>query len=205
MLKLTADEMTKLAYCEGKARTMGALGLPSETIKEAFVSDGIRPELAEEMTKEAFWGLIARGIIGAGRAIGPRAASLVARGAARGGTLGKGMQGIGQLGRKAGTGLRRAGGALARSPGQALWGGAKEFGKGAIFMGGKGVGGTLGKGAFGTMMGSTLLGPGQASMPQVAGGGMMSGGYGGAGMGAMGYGGGGMLRSPWTNPYPAGF
>lgn len=156
----------------------------------ALAELGLAKEAAEEMAKEAWLGAaagaIGRGIAGVGGGIASRGAAQTAKGfgkmmaparaglAGRAGQMGaQAQRGLGALGTRAGTGMEQAGRAFAASPGKALWGGAKNFGQGAMLMGGKGVGGALGKGAFGASMYSTLAGPGQPQMPQAYGGSMM--------------------------------
>jgi hypothetical protein len=161
-----------------------ALGRAQALVKLGFNEAHIVAHLeAQGLTKEAVWGLIGRGIAGLGGRLASRGAAQTARGfgrmmaparaglAGRAGQLGaQAQRGLGSLGTRAGTGIEQAGRAFAASPAKALWGGAKNFGQGALFMGGQGVGGALGKGAFGLSTYNMMAGPGQAQAPQAYGG-----------------------------------
>lgn len=149
----------------------------------ALAELGLAKEATDEMSKEAIWGAIGRGIAGLGGRLASRGAAQTARGfgkmmaparaglAGRAGQVGaRAQQSLGSLGTQVGTGIGQAGRAFAANPGRALWGGAKNFGAGAMTMQGRGLGGALGKGAFGASMYGMLSGPGQPQMPQAYGG-----------------------------------
>ena len=170
--------MEKRAYYIGKAQALRTLGFTEETVKTAFVQEGLSVDTAQFLIKEAFWGtaasLLGRGILGAGRMLAGGAGRLAAGGAARaaapgvgraGQLLGKGMQTAGQLGQKAGRGISRSGIAFARNPAKAVGKGAWNFGQGAMMGQGGGMGGTLGKGMFGYQVANMMAPGGQT--PQV--------------------------------------
>lgn len=168
----------------GQADALAKLGFPEDRISGTLVTQGLTKEAADEMVKEAALGaLIGGGLRAAGRFLAPRAANLARAGASRAmapaqagarGLLGRGLAGaqrtVGQMGLKAGRGLASSGRAFQQAPLGTLGRGAVEAGKGALFMGGKGIGGTLGKGMFGASMYGALSGPGQVQTPQAYGG-----------------------------------
>lgn len=187
MMEKFANDMEKVAYYVGRARAYRSIGFPEEQIKLAFVNDGFSPEIADALVKEATgWGsLIGKGLRWGAQQLGRGAGALRrnVRGAeaARGfvdlgskAPLGERAMGFGakQLGRAAG-GLQAASRGMTAAPLQTLGRGAIETGKGALFMGGKGIGGTLGKGMFGASMIGMARGGGQPQMPQAYGGSMM--------------------------------
>jgi len=181
-MKKFASEMEKHAYYVGKARAYHTAGLTEGMIKRAFVDDGFSAHDADALVKLAILGAIGRGVIAGGRALTRGGSQLVGQAGkawmgGQGGSAGmlgaRALGGLGQLGQKAGRGLSRAGVAFARNPAAATGKGALEAGKGMLYGGGKGVGGALGKGAFGYSMYSMLKGPGQVQMPQAYGGSMM--------------------------------
>ena len=129
---------------------------------------------------QSFWGTAIGGALrGAGRLLAGKGANLARAGATRAGAtragaatgagaqgiLGKGLGGaqkvLGRAGLQAGRGLASSGRALAANPAGALWGGTKNFGSGAMMLQGKGLGGALGKGAFGLTAYNALSGPGK--------------------------------------------
>ncbi len=176
--------MNKLADYRllGKADALVKLGFSQDFVTAALVDAGMPKEAAEGLTKEAIYGQIGRGIaslgsklLGGAAKIAPMSATRAAPAAT--GLLGRGVtaaRGAGSaLGQRAGQGLQQAGTAFAANPAKALWGGAKNFGSGAMTMQGKGLGGALGKGAFGASMYGMLSGPGQVQAPQAYGGSML--------------------------------
>lgn len=191
----TYQGMSKLAHQAGVTSVLGQLGL----------SDG--------MEKDAVIGAIVRGLAGAGKFLATKGVGLARAGAARAGaegagTLAKGVGGaqgfVGRMGAGVGRNLSSAGYAFGRNPMGTVGRGALNFGKGAIGMGGKGIGGKLGTGTFAASMGSMLLSPGGTPMPRVAQGAAGMQGM-GAGASQMGYGGSVMRTNPWTNPYAGGY
>ena len=170
---------------QGKADAFTSMGLSPEVVSALLVQDGMSKEAADAMIKEALpiAGLIGGGLRAAGKFLAPRAANLARAGASKAmaparagaqGLLGRGaagaQQAIGRAGLQAGRGLASAGRAFQAAPMRTLGRGAMEAGKGALFMGGKGLGGTVGKGIFAGTMASSLMGPGQVQMPQAYGG-----------------------------------
>jgi hypothetical protein len=197
--------MEKLSthYLLGQAQAFMHMGIPEEQVKVAFEQRyGLSSADAESLVKEANpLALLGAGIRFGGRALAGGAANLARRGGAQlmkgniskafnptmlgraGGLMRQGlggtMQAVGRTGLKAGRGLASSGRAFQAAPLQSLGRGAVEAGKGALFMGGKGVGGVIGKGMFGASMASMLGGGGgqqgtpQMQMPQPYGGSMM--------------------------------
>jgi hypothetical protein len=158
------------------------LGFAPEIISSVLEADGMTKEAAEGMTKEAIYAQIGRGIASLGSKLLGGAAKLAPMSATRAAPaatslLGKGVttaRGVGSAAaQRAGQGLQAAGRAFAANPAKALWGGAKNFGSGAMMMQGKGLGGALGKGAFGASMYGMMSGPGEAQLPQAYGGSVM--------------------------------
>lgn len=174
----------------GKATALVKLGFAEGYVAASLEADGLSKEAAESLTKEAFLGAaagaIGRGIAGLGGRLASRGAAQTAKGfgrmmtparaglAGRAGQMGaQAQRGLGSLGTRAGTGIQQAGQAFAKNPMSTLWGGAKNFGSGAMTMQGRGLGGALGKGAFGASMYGMMSGPGQPQMPQAYGGSMV--------------------------------
>ncbi len=181
MEKVSHEDMVKVARHVGVARAFIDHGYQPETVKYAFVEQGYSQEYAEGVVKEAFgplggflgriggWaGRAASGIGGKG-GLAKTVGAWGNKGFQMGGTRGKIQQWLGQKGTQALRGTQKGLSAFEASPGKALWGGAKNFGQGALFMGGKGIGGTLGKGAFGYGMYSMLKGPGGQPRQQAPG------------------------------------
>jgi len=175
MQKLSADQE---AHLLGRAQAFRSLGFSEEQVKVAFVQDGISPEEAESLVKEAWAGAVA-GLIGRGGSLLARLGSRVAaRGASKmmspaaqgiGGRIGRfnasAMQRMGGLGQRAGRGLVGSARAFKANPMKALGGGALQAGQGMLFGGGKGLGGAIGKGIFGASTASMLMPGGQS--PQI--------------------------------------
>lgn len=184
--------MEKYAYYVGQARVLHMLGLSEKQVKLAFVEQGISPEYANGIYKEAVWPAIAaaaaRGLLWAGR------------GLLRGGLgklLGSGLKGFGKLrplakgikpgsylkdfggyqnimkgvkpgvGERIGTAFMSAGKGMETAPGKTLWEGLKQVPQGAMFSPhAKGIGGGIGKGLGAYWLGSALLGSGDSPQPQ---------------------------------------
>lgn len=182
MEKLSQAELVKLSNMVGRIHALNHIGYSPEQIKTAFVNRGFNAEHVDVLIKEAFLGALAgtlgRGIVGAGRALsgaGGRAAlsgASKAMAPARAGLAGrlgqmgaKAQQSMGGMLQGAGRGLSRSGVAFARNPLKATGKGLLNFGQGAMLGGGKGLGGTLGKGVFGVSMANMLMPGGQS--PQI--------------------------------------
>lgn len=161
----------------GQTDALVKLGFAAEKVAGILVNQGMTKEAADAMVKEAWGALVGGALRAAGRWLAPRAAQFARGGAARmgqGGMAGRAFGGAqqfaGRLGLRAGRGIASGGRAFQQAPIQSLGRGALEAGKGALFLGGKGLGGTVGKGLFGASMYSSLAGPGQMQMPQAYGG-----------------------------------
>jgi len=152
----------------GKAQAFRSLGFTEDQVKVAFVQEGLDETYADTLVKIAYLGAIGAGLRGLGAAAravkGMGAMQTLGRGAGaaarwgaqgirRGGMLGQ-MQGkAGLLAGRALKGTQAGIQNMRNAPGKTLWQGTKNFGQGAMFMQGKGVGGALGKATFaGTMM-----------------------------------------------------
>lgn len=152
----------------GKIAALHTLGYAREDVNAALVSEGFDKEAADALTKVAFMGAVSaigRGIMGAGKALrtlgGVGAAKGIASAAKSGGKgvsgmLGKaqGMagKGVGRLGKQ----MQNAGQSFQASPLKSMGHGAMQAGQGMLFGGGKGLGGSIGKGAFGLSTASAL-------------------------------------------------
>jgi len=175
MIKLSKEQQ-KFAHQVGVARALGDNGYSPEAIKLAFVQSGVSPEVSDELVKIAIWGLLGRGAAMAARGIarygGKAGAGLMRAGASKGGTIGNLLTKGGKGMRGATAGLTKGVSAFGKRPIHALGGGAQNFGKGLLFGGGKGVGGVIGKGAFGAGTASMIFGGNKPKMPQGPYGGM---------------------------------
>ena len=175
MIKLSKEQYT-FARSIGVTRALYDSGYTPEAIKLAYTSQGIPGDYADELVKEAIWGGIARGLGMAAKGLagfGSKAGKgLMAAGANQSGVLGRGLTSAGKVTRGATAGLTKGLRGLQRNPVQTTIGGAQNFGKGLLFGGGKGVGGALGKGAFGLSTASMLLGGNKPQLPQGPYGGM---------------------------------
>ena len=152
--------MEKRAYHSGNINALRLMGQTPEQIKLAYVRQGYSAADVDSLIKEAFGGVaaIGRGIVSAGRGLLRAGAGRTMAGANRiikpgargmlGNMASKANTAMGSLGQSAGAGLMRGGQAFAANPMQALGQGAVNAGKGALFFGGKGIGGTIGKGVF---------------------------------------------------------
>ena len=189
--------MVKEAYYIGQARYLYDNGLPVEHVKLAFTQQGWSDAEADALVKEAVYGAIAAGaakllpkVIPWAKGIAGKVPGLLSKGkdAVVGSGLGQrvaksglgqrvatGASGakqqiatrVGDMGHRAGQGLQQAGAAFKKAPGQTLWQGTKNFGKGMMFMpGAKGVGGTLGKATAVGQIGSAVFGGGKKPQPQ---------------------------------------
>jgi len=162
-----------------------AVGFSEGELKLAFTEQGLSSQDADELTKEAFWGAVGRGLATAGKSVSklfgggkglqgfgklrsaagtaPKSSYLQDFGSFQ--TMMKGMKP--NLGQRIGTSMMSAGKGLETAPGATLWGGVKNFGKGMMFSPhAKGMGAGLGKGFAGYQIGSMLLGPGSSPPPQ---------------------------------------
>ena len=160
--------MIKTARQIGVTNTLLSLGYLPESVKLAFVTQGMPEEHAAYLVKEAISPAFLMKLLsplakGLTRGFGARLATSKASPLA--GSLTKGLMKRGPLAQWAGRGLhsgaqalRLGVGGLAAKPGQTLGRGLLEGGKGALFFGGKGIGGTLGKGVGGYHMGKMILG-----------------------------------------------
>jgi len=205
MQTVSSEDIIKLGYCIGQTNAMSELGYPEEIIKEA---QGPIAWIASKLPAAGRW--LARGGVTLARAGAERAAAGGAGYTAKGlgslqGFFGRGAAGVGRN-------LSSAGYAFGRNPWGTVGRGLLNYGKGAIFMGGRGIGGKLGKATFAGQMGKMMFGPGEAAAGRMVGGPAM-GGYGGMGGGYMGMGGyagaGNYMGTPgtnlWTNPHPWGY
>jgi hypothetical protein len=159
--------MNKYARQIGVTRAFLDHGYTPGAIKLAYMRVGVSEKIAEAMVKEAAlpWAWLSklvaggaqglRGAFGAGAKAGPAAGyvtkGLVGEGGPFAQWLGKGLHG-------AATGLRSGLQSFEKNPWSSLGRGALETGKGALFFGGKGIGGTLGKGIGGYQMANLLFG-----------------------------------------------
>jgi len=162
--------MNKYARQIGVTRAFLDHGYTPGAIKLAYMRVGVSEKIAEAMVKEALplsW--LSKLMPLAGRAAGglrtafgaglkgrlAPSAGYVTKGLMEGGPfsqwLGKGLHG-------AATGLRSGLQSFEKNPWSSLGRGALETGKGALFFGGKGIGGTLGKGIGGYQMANLLFG-----------------------------------------------
>ena len=160
----------------GKAQAYQSLGFSEYQVKVAFVQEGIPEYHADELVKEAFCGAIGtavRGGLTAAKALGSSgllsgakalgrgataAGKWAGKGISRGGTLGKVQGSIGVNAGKAAKGISTGMKDFAANPGATAWQGAKNFGNGALFMGGKGVAANAGKATFaGSMVAPMVL------------------------------------------------
>ncbi len=150
--------MEKRAYYFGKIAALHSLGFSENQIKTAFMQEGLPHYTADALVKEAAIPGLGALASGAARLFGRGAAALgrgaksmgawAGKGAAKGTSMGNLQSKAGIQARKATTGLQRGLEGLETAPLQTLSGGAKNFGSGLLMGGGKGVGGTLGKGLF---------------------------------------------------------
>lgn len=157
--------MNKYARQIGVTKAFLDHGYSPETIKLAYTRYGLPLKTAESLVKEAIpLGWLSKvinpltkglgGAFGAGAKYGPLVGSITQGMMYKGPFsqwLGRGLHG-------GATGLQQGLLALNKSPLQALGRGALETGKGALFFGGKGIGGTLGKGIGGYQMANMLFG-----------------------------------------------
>ena len=152
MIKLSSTTL-KFAHEVGVTSALKDFSYSPEAIKLAYISKGMTETYADLLVKEAFWGTILRGAGSLSRSI-PKVLNRAGSKALTYGTQNKGTLGsisnwLGKktigTGKTVGTALR----GFSQAPGQTLWGGTKNFGKGLMFGGGTGVGGALGKGVFG--------------------------------------------------------
>ncbi len=176
----------KYAFYVGKAQALDNMGFSENMIKTAFVAEGLSPDEADALVKEAVIGQAVGGALRWGSKLLGRGAAGLRKGVrfAQGarGPLAKGQTapfaeraqswGAKQLGNAAGA-VSKAGTGMKNAPLQTLGRGAIEAGKGAMFGGGKGIGGAIGKGAFGASMYNMMTGPGKPQAPQAYGGSMM--------------------------------
>ena len=147
----------------GKAEAFRSLGFSEDQMKVAFVHDGLSTDQADALIKEALWGAIGAGLkglgaaakaakgVGAYRALGAGAKSAgrwAGQGISRGGALGKAQGTIGIQAGRAAKGLQSGLQGMKTAPMQTMWGGAKNFAAGATGLGGKGVGGNIGRAAL---------------------------------------------------------
>lgn len=164
--------MEKTAYyLFGKAHALAKLGFAEPLIARVLEYEGMDKEASAGMAKEAIWSTALRAAAkGVGHLAGRYGGRAMAAGARQGGQLGKAMQWGGQQMLGAGKATGQALKGLRTDPMRTLGRGALEAGKGALFFGGKGVGGALGKGVGAYTLGQSLMGPGQLQMPQAYGG-----------------------------------
>jgi len=148
---------------KGKAETLLGLGLPPRRVMSMLMSDGVTKEAANGITKEAIGGLVSGGLRalagGIGRLAGRYGGRAMSAGAARGGRLGGAMQWGGKQMLGAGKATGQAVKGLRTAPMKTMGQGLLNTGKGALFLGGKGIGGTVGKGLFGASMLGNLSSP----------------------------------------------
>lgn len=171
-------------HSQGAVHALASLGFSENQISRKLQSDGIRKEAADILTKEALLGSAIGGVLRAGgKLLAGKGANLARAGTSRmmapaqagaQGILGRGIasaqQTAGRTGLQIGRGIASSGRAFQKNPMATLGRGALEAGKGAIFAGGKGAGGILGKGMFGASLASSLSNPSQIQMPQAYGG-----------------------------------
>jgi hypothetical protein len=152
----------KVAFDAGRTDTLKRLGISAALEKKAFLG-----------------GLAVRGLAALGRGLGswgakaltkavPKATesafhlgSGYAAGIPAAATRSAGQQFMGWSGKHLGSAGEAFGAAskgMAENPWGTLGRGGLEFGKGALMMGGKGIGGAAGKGTFAAGMGHTMLG-----------------------------------------------
>lgn len=190
MKQFETDNLVKIAHLLGTTRALFDAGYSREGVKLAFTQADILPEdiiedftktaeeltINDDMTKEAWWGAVARigskvlpKLLSAGKSLatkGRRIGSATAKTKGKlmqggalsraagkavgvgGGAAGKVTKGLGKKTLQATQGLRQAGRGMRTAPWKTLGGGMFNYGKGALIGGGKGVGGALGKGTL---------------------------------------------------------
>jgi len=160
---MQAEHLIKTAHLLGVTRAMLEQGYTFAGVKQAYVKSGMFPEhVAEDlvksaaeldMNKEAVWGAVAglaakaapwllRGAKAVGQFAGSAGGKLIGRGGTVAPAIGRGITNAGGAVAKGMTGM-------ATAPGATAWGGLKNYGKGALYFGGQGVGGALGKATAG--------------------------------------------------------
>ncbi len=168
MEKLSAE---KRAYYQGKAQTFRDLGFSSDAVKLAFIQEGVPALQADLLVKEAFGALLARGLAGAGKFLARGAGKLLRPAAQAGAKATMGQKAMGMVGRgmgNAGRGLiGGAKGVTQMGVPRALGHGAKNFGSGLLLGGGKGIGGTMGKGMFAAGTAAAFMPSGGSKPPQM--------------------------------------
>ena len=143
------------AQYRGKAQAFQSLGFSADQVKVAFLHDGLPEYYAEVLVKEAFIGralsMGAKGVGMVSKALGRGAGAAAkwgAQGARQGGRMGKLQGKAGLMAGRSAKGLQAGIQGMQKAPGQTMLGGAKNFAQGAVGMGGKGVGGNLGRAAL---------------------------------------------------------
>jgi len=163
--------MEKRAFYLGKAHALQGLGFTEERIKVAFIQEGLSKEAADELVKEAILGrlagLVGKGVAALGRGAGA-AGKWAGKGLAKGTRMGNLQGKVGIQAGKAAKGLQKGLQGMQTAPLQTMGGGVKNFGSGLLMGGGKGVGGTLGKGMFAAGTAAAFMpgGGGEAPQPQ---------------------------------------
>lgn len=161
------------------------MSMCARNIKEAGQLDTLRRlGISDGLVKQAFLPMLARGIMTAGKWLAGRGAGMLAKAAPKAEsafvgfghaapaaetalTTGQRFQGwAGKHLSNMGQGVQAAGQAFGENPLAAVGRGGLEFGKGALMMGGKGIGGAAGKGTFAVGMGNAMFGgPGAPPPP----------------------------------------